>query len=247
MNYMGVTVETPLFTGPVAVLLKLVTEKEVDIWELRIADIVEACSAELEKEEILNLEEATELLMVVSILIEIKSRWLLPNEEVEELEDLPDGAFDLLIARMLECKTFKAVSAEFDNMKREAARSWPRKYGLDQKFIEMMPDLLVNVDEFDLRSAYIKATTPTEVLEFNTRHLSPITRTMEETVEDVSAMLSNLGSATFKQITQSEDRIGVIFCFLAILELYKQGQVNITQANAFGEIQIIWVESATII
>lgn len=233
-------VKTPLFSGPVAVLLNLVTDKELDIYELCLKDIVDAYIAELEQAQVLNLEEATELLMVVAILIELKSRWLLPNEGEEELEDLPDVTFDLLISRMMECKTFKAVAQEFENMKAQAEKSHPRCYGLDQKFIEMMPDLLLNVKPTDLKDAYVRATTPKNVLVFNISHLSPITRTVMETVDELRIEIKQRQVATFRELTEKEDRIGVVFCFLAILELYKYLEVEITQANTFGEIQITW-------
>lgn len=235
---MAVIVKTPQFSGPVAVLLRLVTERELDIYELCLKDIVDAYIAELEKSDFLNLNEATELLMVAAILIELKSRWLLPNEAEEDLEDLPDMAFDLLISRMMECKTFKALSQEFENMKTQAERSVPRRYGLDQKYIEMMPDLLLNVTADDMQAAYIRATTPKQVPVFSISHLSPITRTVMETVEDLRAKMHQMKKATFRDLTENEDRIGLVFCFLAILELYKENEVDIVQANTFGEIQI---------
>ena len=239
--YMAVIIETPLFSGPAAVLLKLVTEKEVDIWELCLKDIVDTYRAEIEEPNLLNLEEATELLMIVSILIKLKSSWLLPNKVEEEEDELPDGVFDLLIARMLECKTFKAVSQEFERLRNEADRSLSRQYGLDQKFLELMPDLLVNVEAKDLQAAFIRATTPKKANTLSLHHFSPITRTVPETIDQMTSTLSHLKVATFKVLTEKEDRIGIVFCFLAILELYKRGMVEITQSSAFGEIQVEWI------
>ncbi len=239
---MGVMVETDAYSGPAEVLLRLVTEKEMEIWDLSLKEIIDGYMSELEKQATVNLDDATELLMIVAILIQIKSRSLLPNEKEDEMEDLPDGAFDLLIARMLECKTFKSVSGAFEEMAKNANRSIPRRYGLDGRFLELLPDLLANITVADIKNSYLRATTARAAPVFNLNHLSPITRTVPETMDKLIEDLQKLGSATFKEITSEEDRIGIVFCFLAILELFKGGEIDILQAETFGEIKIEWLK-----
>ncbi len=240
---MGVMVETAAYSGPAEVLLRLVTEKEMEIWDLSLKEIIDGYMVELEKQATVNLDEATELLMIVAILIQMKSRSLLPDEKEEEMEDLPDGAFDLLIARMLECRTFRAVSGVFEEMAKRAARSVPRRYGLDGRFLELLPDLLANISAADIKNAYIRATTVKAAPVFNINHLSPITRTVPETMDKLTEDLLRLGSATFREITAEEDRIGIVFCFLAVLELFKRGEIDILQAETFGEIKIEWIKN----
>ena len=238
---MAVMVSTPLYAGPAELLLRQVKDEELDLWELSLADFISSYLAEIKDQEELNLDEATELLVIAALLVELKSHRLLPEEVVEEIEEFPEGVFDLLIARMMECRTYRAVSHTFEQMALEARRSYPRLAGPDERYLELMPDLLKNLTLEDLQKAYIKATSVAEEPELGLSHFSPITRTLPETIDALAQVLGGRGSATFKELTESEDRIGVVFCFLAVLELYKIGMVDIYQENTFGRIRIEWV------
>lgn len=105
-------VSTPVFTGPFDLLLHLITKRQVEIYEISLSEIVDAYVAEIERMEELNLEVATEFLLIAATLIELKSARLLPSgTEVELDEEL--SLFerrDLLIARILDAKAFKDAS-----------------------------------------------------------------------------------------------------------------------------------------
>ena len=130
---MGYQVSTPVFEGPFDLLLHLVTRQEVDIWELALSSIVDEYVAAIEQMKALDLSVATEFLHNAAVLLELKARRLLPEPggvaSVEELALWEER--DLLLARLLECKTFKDASAALLHLLDAAALSQPRQAGLE--------------------------------------------------------------------------------------------------------------------
>ena len=109
---MAIDVATPVYEGPFDLLLHLILKEEVDIHEVSLSTIVDAYLAELAKMQYFDLEIATEFLLIAATLVELKARRLLPGKEAVDLDD--ELALweerDLLLARLLECKTFKDVA-----------------------------------------------------------------------------------------------------------------------------------------
>src|SRR4051812_30287684 len=106
---MSFAVQTPVYDGPLDLLLHLILREEVDLYEVSISEIVDAYLAELSRLETCDLEIATEFLLIAATLIELKTRRLLPDDDRFDLDD-ELGLWeerDLLLARLLECKTFK--------------------------------------------------------------------------------------------------------------------------------------------
>ncbi len=117
-------VATPVFEGPFDLLLHLITREQVDIYEVSLSNIVDVYVAELDRLEGLDLDAATEFLLIAAILLELKSRRLLPghdNVEMDEELALWEER-DLLLARLLEAKTFKDAAASFESMLSRASR-----------------------------------------------------------------------------------------------------------------------------
>ena len=109
---MGYEVQTPVFEGPFDLLLHLILEQKVELFDVRLADIVDAYVAELGRLAKVELEVATEFLLIAATLVELKARRLLPDLDDPDLDD-ELGLWeerDLLLARLLECKTFKDVA-----------------------------------------------------------------------------------------------------------------------------------------
>src|SRR5437763_62331 len=129
-------VHTPVYEGPFDLLLHLILREEVELWEVSLSAIVDAYLAELEglvngagTQPILDLDVATEFLLIAATLVELKARRLLPGLEDLELDEelLRFEERDLLLARLLECKTFKDAAAAFEARIRRAERSLPRR------------------------------------------------------------------------------------------------------------------------
>jgi segregation and condensation protein A len=110
---MSFEVATPVYEGPFDLLLHLILKEQVDIYEVSLARIVDAYLVEVERLQSIDLDVATEFLMIASTLVELKARRLLPGRDDVDLDD--ELALweerDLLLARLLECKTFKDVAS----------------------------------------------------------------------------------------------------------------------------------------
>ena len=145
---MAFAVATPVFEGPFDLLLHLILREQVDIYEVSLSRIVDAYLDEIERLQVVDLDIATEFLLIAATLVELKARRLLPGRDDIDLDD--ELALweerDLLLARLLECKTFKDVAGVFSRLADDADRSFPRTAGPDERFDELMPDLLEGVD-----------------------------------------------------------------------------------------------------
>lgn len=244
---MAVAVSTPVFEGPFDLLLHLILKDEVDLYSVSLNDIVAAYLAELDHLESLELELATEFLLIASTLVELKSRRLLPDDGGIDLDE--ELALweerDLLLARLLECKTFKDAALALEAFARDASRSFPRLAGLEERFIGLVPDLLDGVTVEQLRDALGKAMTPRPKPTIDFFHVTPVKLTVAETVASLADELARTGRTTFMALTRSlVDRIEVVVYFLALLELYKQGWIELAQAGSFASITVEWVGTA---
>jgi segregation and condensation protein A len=237
-------VSTPVFEGPFDLLLHLITSEQVDVYEVSLSRIVDGYLAELDRMDHLDLDMATEFLLIAATLIELKTKRLLPGHDDTDLDEELQlyAERDTLLARLLECKTFKDAAAELERMARIAGRSHPRRAGLEERFIDVAPDILAGVTPADLATALVRALTPKPVPRVDLDHVAPIRASVRDALEELVIELPRAGRTTFRELTgQHGDRLEVIVRFLAVLELYKRGLVDIDQAGNFGELQIAWV------
>ncbi len=239
-------VQTPVFDGPFDLLLHLILREQVDLYEVSLARIVDAYLVELDKMETLDLEVTTEFLLIAATLVELKCKRLLPEDADIDLDD--EFALweerDLLIARLLDAKTFKDAAQVLGALADSASRSYPRTAGLEEQFLELAPDLLAGIDIDDLRLAYLRAMTPRPKAVVSTDHIHSVRVSVTEAVEELVDELPRLGRATFRHLTEDlVERLEIVVRFLAVLELFKQGFIELDQPAAFGDIEIIWVGS----
>ena len=236
--------QTPVFEGPFDLLLHLILKQEVEIYEVSLSHIVDAYLAELDRLDKLDLELATEFLLIAATLVELKTRRLLPGDDDVDLDD--EFALweerDLLLARLVECKTFKDAAVVLAQMSAAASRSVPRTAGMEDQFLGLMPDLLAGVTAKDLRAAMVRALTPKPVPTVSLEHLAQIRVSVVEAFEELADELPRVGRITFRRLTEMlVDRIEIVVRFLAVLELFKQGLVELDQVGRFGDITIEWI------
>jgi segregation and condensation protein A len=231
------------YEGPFDLLLQLILAEEVDIHEVSLARIVDAYLTELERIQQLDLDVATEFLLIAATLVELKARRLLPGRADADLDD--ELALweerDLLLARLLECKTFKDVSRTFGTLADAADRSVARQVGPDERFADLAPDLLAGVTPRRLCEAAIHALTPKPVPRIDLFHVAPIRASVADAVAELVVELPRVGRITFARLIAGlVERLEIIVRFLAVLELYKRGAVELEQADRFGDIRIEW-------
>jgi segregation and condensation protein A len=234
-------VSTPVYEGPFDLLLHLILREEVELWEVSLAAIVDAYLAELDGLGTLDLDVATEFLLIAATLVELKARRLLPGLEDAELDEelLRFEERDLLLARLLECKTFKDAAAAFDARIRRAQRSVPRRAGPEEPYRFLEPDPLERVRPDALRAAALRVFTAVPAVVVDTEHIAPVRASVRDAVDTVLRLLPESEPMSFRVLAAGvPSRLEFVVRFLAVLELYKQGVVDLSQFTNFGELLV---------
>jgi segregation and condensation protein A len=238
-------VTTPVFEGPVDLLLHLVSTHELDVLDIPLAPVIDAFVAELvDRKDQLTLDVLSEFLLVAAILVELKSQRLLPGPDgVDDEEELVGWEErDLLLARLLECRAYAAAADAFVAMSELATRSVPREVGLDEGFTVHAPDLLAGVTPDQLAQAYLRATAVRPAPQVDLSHVTVDTVTVSETVQTLAKTLPGHGRTSFRELTgHLATRMEVIVHVLALLELCKLGKVSLGQGQTFGDLQVAWI------
>ena len=237
-------VQTEVFEGPFDLLLHLIMSQQVELYEISLSLIIDAYLGELDRMDTLDLDIATEFLLIAATLVELKTRRLLPEDADIDLDD--ELALweerDLLLARLVECKTFKDAAKLLSALADQAGRSFPRTTGLDERYLDLAPDLLAGVTPLDLRAAFFRAIEPKPVARVELDHVAPSRLSVTEAVQELADELPRVGVITFRALTDVfVERLEVVVRFLAVLELYKQGMIDLDQPTTFGDLTITWV------
>ncbi len=235
-----------MYDGPFDVLLRLITEQQVELYDVRLSDIVDAFLAEIDRLDRLDLETATEFLLIAAILVELKSRRLLPDRDgavaEEDLALLEER--DYLLSKLVECTTFSGAGRELAALELRASLSWPRLAGPDEGFEALAPDLLSGVTAADLLAAAERAMAPKPVPEIDVEHILVDEVTVAEVVRHLIEVLPGSRAMTFRELTvEATTRVEIVAHFLGLLELYKQGLIELAQATSFGDLVITWTGS----
>ena len=236
-------VSTPVFEGPFDLLLHLILKEEVDLWEISLERIVDAFCAEVERTQQVDLESATEFLLIAATLVELKSRRLLPGREDMEIDEELSRfeERDLLLARLLDCKTFQDAAKVLHSRLTDAGRSVARTAGPEEPFRSMAPDPLerVSLDAFLKAARSGLLVTPPPEVRTDADHIAPIRASVRDAVETILALLPASGSIRFRDLTiGSGERLEIIVRFLAVLELFKQGVIELDQSASFADLMV---------
>jgi len=239
----AIEVQTPVFEGPFDLLLHLILREQVDLYEVDLCTIVDAYLSHVAAMESLDLEVATEFLLIAATLVELKARRLLPGVDDGDLDD-ELGLWeerDLLLARLLECKTFKDAAKVLEQLHERSADSVARRLGPDDRFVDLTPDALAGVTAVDLRAAFFRAMTPRPEPKVDLFHVQAVRASVVDAVTELLDELPRIGRITFRDLTAAfVEKLEIVVRFLAVLELFKQGLVDVDQPAAFGDIEIRW-------
>jgi segregation and condensation protein A len=225
-----------VFAGPFDLLLTLVLREEVDLLEVDLAEIVIAYIEHLEQRGELELEAATEFLVLIAALLELKSRLLLPGEEQELIELDPGEAAEELLARLLDAHRYRAaaeslrerLAAEEGHRFRSAPLPpWLRRSSLKEAGAVYDPAILARAI-----GGLLRMPEPVDV-----RHMGAPKVSLAERLAHLRTLL-RAGRFSFDAAVERADRVTVAVTLFAVLELYKQGELTWSQDEPFGEITI---------
>lgn len=243
---MSYRVRIDAYQGPFDLLLTLVSRQKIDIGAISIADITDQYLAEVERMKDLDLDIASDFLVVAATLLQIKASSLLPKDGIEQIElddefaDLtPEQTRDILVERLVVYKQFKNAAAALGMRMENEAKMHPRQASLEEQFLGLMPDYLKGTTLHGLAviCADIAARRDTFLLE--AEHIAAVPISMEKHVEGIYRSMRRRESCTFSQLVGDAPTPElVVVTFLAILELYKRGVIRICQDAAFAEIQL---------
>lgn len=252
---MSYRVRTQAYSGPFDLLLHLVSRQKVDIGKVAIAEVARQYLEEVNAMGELDLDVASDFLLVASTLLEIKAASLIPDDVVrtapvdgedDDLSDLtPDEAREVLIARLVAYKQFRNAAASLGSRMEAEGLMVPRTAGPDPEFLGLMPDFLEGITLRSLAVICADLDSRRDAALLEAEHVAPRRLPIALTVASVNRMTRSHPLTTFSELLDGQDEPQIVVAtFLAVLELYKRGAIRVTQSRAFGEIDIARVEGA---
>lgn len=256
---MSYRVSTQVYSGPFDLLLQLVTRQKVDIGAISITEVAEQYLAEAERIEALDLDVASDFLLVAATLLDIKAASLVPqeapsksvddDEDDEDLEELSaldgDALREVLIQRLIAYKQFKGAAAALGARMQAESRMHPRVTGPDPEFLGLMPDYLAGITLRGLAVICADLDGKRQTFLLEAEHVAPHRVPLDLTVASVDRFTMAHQTCTFRELLDGDATTEqLVVTFLAMLELAKRGSLTLSQDEIFGTIQINRVEGA---
>lgn len=256
---MSYRVSTQVYSGPFDLLLQLVTRQKVDIGAISISEVAEQYLAEAERIEALDLDVASDFLLVAATLLDIKAASLVPqeapsksvedDEDDEDLEELSaldgDALREVLIQRLIAYKQFKGAAAALGARMQAESRMHPRVAGPDPEFLGLMPDYLTGITLRGLAVICADLDGKRQTFLLEAEHVAPHRVPLDLTVASVDRFTMAHQTCTFRELLDGDATTEqLVVTFLAMLELAKRGSLTLSQDEIFGTIQINRVEGA---
>ncbi len=241
------TVKLTNFEGPFDLLLQLIGKHKLDVTEIALSKVTDEFIAYLKAlGDELDLDQASEFLVVASTLLDLKAARLLPAAEVDDEEDLELlEARDLLFARLLQYKAYKLAAAFLREREAEAARRFPRDAALEPRFADLMPEVTLDLTLQEFAALAARALTPKVPELVSVSHLHAPAVSVAEQLLLVRNHLVRAGTTTFRALTADCGHTNeVVARFLALLELYRQQRVAFEQLTPLGELHVRWTGGA---
>ncbi|HET9074473.1 MAG TPA: ScpA family protein [Solirubrobacteraceae bacterium] len=237
LRLVDLELDLEVFAGPFDLLLTLILREEVDLLEVDLADIVISYIDFLEARGELDLELATEFLVLIAALLELKSRLMLPGEEIEELLELaPAEAAQELLERLLDAHRYRGAAEHLGSLLSTQHgyrfRSAPLPESIRRARVPLAS--AVYAPARLAKAIGVLLELPAEV---NVDHIPMTKVSVAERLAHVRRLLRR-GSFAFDEAVADADRVTVAITIFALLELYKQGELEWTQDEPFGEITV---------
>ena len=242
---MSYQVITEIFEGPFDLLLSLVSEQKLDIGRVSIAEVADQYLAHIEGIRDLDMEIASDFIVVASNLLALKTNALLPDAVIEVDDDFeeysPEEARDLLVSRLLAYKQFKNAAAALSSRLDSEGRMHARQAGLQSEFLGLLPDYLEGVTLHSLAVICADLAARREVFLLEAEHIVSRPIDIESVLGMILSQLERQGSLKFSDLFKPDAEARMLVAgFLSLLELYHRGMINITQASSWADIEIAY-------
>lgn len=227
-----------VFSGPFDLLLTLVLREEVDLMELQLADVVLAYLDHLEARGELDLESATEFIVLIAALLELKSRLLIAGEDEQDLLEIePEQAAEELLARMIDAQRYRGAAGHLRDLLEAEHGFRYRAAPLPAHLRRTVLPLTEGSEKPEGLGAAIGAllAMPPQI---SIRHINIPRVTVAERLAHLRDLLRR-GRFSFDEAVRDADRVTVAVTLFALLELYKRGEASWEQSESFGEIAVI--------
>ncbi|WP_137724108.1 segregation and condensation protein A [Prescottella subtropica] len=242
----GFRVRLHNFEGPFDLLLTLISRHQLDVTEIALHTVTDefvAYTRRLGSE--LGLDVTTEFLVVAATLLDLKAARLLPAGEVDDAEDLALlEARDLLFARLLQYRAYKQVAELFRDLEASALRRYPRSVPVEDRYVDLLPEVLLGVDPRQFAEIAATAFRPRPVPEVGLDHLHVPGVSVPEQAALILELLRGRGRDVWtpftELVTDCDTPAAVVARFLALLELYRQRSVLFDQPEPLGDLAVSW-------
>jgi segregation and condensation protein A len=237
------------FEGPFDLLLGLIGKHKLDVTEVALSRVTDEFIAHIRFRQQpgpdgpgWDLVQTTSFLLVASTLLDLKAARLLPAGDVEDEDDLAVlEARDLLFARLLQYKAFKQVAGVLEKRLAAEALRHPRAVGLDERFANLLPDVLIGLGLEEFAGLAAAALEPKPEPQLSLAHIHAPTVSVREQAHVVVERLRVQGALTFRKLAgDAPDVMTRVARFLALLELFREGVVAFDQVTPLGELTIRW-------
>lgn len=239
---MDYTIKINEFEGPLDLLLHLIKKSNIDIYDISIDEITKQYLDYINKMEELNINVASEYLVMASELMELKSKLLLPNQKNEEDTENEENEEEItrenLIQRLIEYQKYKEITSDFKILEQQRKQIYIKSpenlTALYNK--EIINDGNTTID--DLVKAFEKFLERKE----KEKPLSTKVTNKEYSVKKRKSAIKNFlkekGKAEFTELFQEYNKSYIVVTFMSILELAKEDEININQNENFSEIYL---------
>lgn len=225
------------FEGPLDLLLHLIKKANIDIYEVNLSDIATSYLNYIKAMEEINLDVASEYLVVAAELIELKSKSLLPNQEVvvdeyEEEQEIP------LINRLIEYKKYKEVTESFRDLEEKRKEIYTKIPSNYDQYIEGLFIKNTQLSITDLLSIMNKFIERKELEKPLVTTITNKDYSIKDRIKEIKIILKSKKKILLGELFEQKDKSYIVVTFLSILELAKSNTINLLQDRNFDNIYI---------
>ena len=230
------------FEGPLDLLLHLIKQSDIDIWDINIEDITNQYLEYIKKMEELNLNVASEYVVMAAELIEMKSNLLLPKPKNSDDDEFEEDPKEQLINRLLLYKQFKEVTKDLRSLEEERSNYYTKEVSDMSEYIkDDEPKFTNEVNIDDLINAFNNMLKRQELEKPLNTKIASKEYSVNERSNQIKDLLSKKKKVVFDELFDIRSKDYIVVTFLSILDLAKKQFVSIEQDNNFNNIYLTYV------